>query len=169
MRALPTVLLVLVLLAPLAPADAGQERDYSGRASTCDPVKALRLQPGPPCPTTRHEGTLHQTGCEGRLCLLRVDGMAAGEGFPALRKTLLAQVVVQGVVRAELCRAQATGEGLLCAGTVSVALDFSPAVECIDVRVRTTMTELADHPPTLPVRAETGFMACYEGGQVNLT
>lgn len=166
MRPPASLLLVLVLLAPLAPADAGDEKTYNGRASTCDPVKALRMQPGPPCPTTRHEGVLRVVACENRLCLLQVDGSAAGDGLPSLRKSLVAQVVVEGVVRAELCRAQATGSSLLCAGGAAVALDFGGGVDCLDVRVRSTMVELAEYPPTLPVRAETGFIACFEGGAV---
>lgn len=166
MRALPSLLLAVALLAPLTAPVAAQDapgRAYAGKASTCDVLRLLlHVQVGPPCPDVRQAGTATPLGCQGTKCTLHVAGAAEGGGLHLVRKTLDAEVYLGTTRLATVCANEtSTGWTLQCGGDATVPFTLMPGT-CREVRIRATLVELADVPPHLYVRTETAFNACRE-------
>ena len=156
---------MVLLAALLAPAVAAGPLGFSGQATPCHPLHTMDVRPEGLCLRVRQQGTLLPGPCEADACQLTLSVLAEANGVPLLRKTLTTDVTLDGFVQgAPLCAAESSDVAVSCqAEDVLVALALAEGT-CQELRVRTTLQEAADVPPTLPIRAENGWRACRVGG-----
>ena len=163
------VALLVALAIPVAPAGSSAPRPFAGEATFCHPFHTLDVRPGELCPRVAHAGTLAPGACEADACALLVTVQSDGAGVPLLRKTLSVDVSLDGFGQGgPVCAATAEDALVSCqAQSVVVSLALEEGA-CRLLRVGSLLREAADVPPTLPVRAENGFLACRAGATLTL-
>jgi hypothetical protein len=162
-------LVLLALLLPPAPAGSADPRGFEGRGTLCHSLLTYDVDAGDLCPHVRQAGVASPGPCEGETCVLLVTIEAQGAGVPALRKTLTIDATLDGVPQGDpVCASEAMDAAVACQSTDALVTLDLPEGACRLLRIGSTMGEAADVPPTLPIRAENGFLACRAGALLTL-
>lgn len=160
--------LFAILAAPVA-STSESSHGYANRASTCDLLRFVGVEVGAPCPVVRQQGTLVLSGCAGDVCTLRAVGQAEGGGVSFLAKRLVHEMSVNGLgLGPAVCEATTRDAALACQGSAEATFPL-PDGGCARVEIRSTLYELDEVEPRLPVRAVRAWDACREGGDLVVT